>query len=300
MSSTTKAIQIDPRHAAAEGRGGDPERGPFAGAIATDASLGSDGRPGACGYGLDSRLPELKLEQLYQVGGLIGQVEVRVVNSDKGRPTAEAGLLPIKRAAWESPPHLDRDRRRHPRPRANVSAVGDHLLHSNCAVVERGHGLPADALLRIPVYVLAPRHGPCAARTSSTCSAYLAQVERALMATAEDWDEQDKDLRLDKPALWYVARPTNRMRPTRLAVRTRELFDEPRQRVVLSLRQFLQPQSFQRNARALVDWLESGNVARELSRTGSWSNVGLRRFGSYSAPSCCQERMTQIAMSRWS
>ena len=91
---------------------------------------------------------------------------------------------------------------------------------------------------------------------------YLAQIERALISTAQDWEEQDKNLRLDEPALWYVSRPTNRMKPTRLAVRDRELVDTDKSRQVLSLRQFVQPAAFARNAQKLLAWMEE----RELNR----------------------------------
>jgi hypothetical protein len=208
-------------------------------------------------------LPSLGLEQLYQVGRLIGQVEVRVVNSDKSRPTAEAGPLPIKRAAWEAHPIW--------------IVVGGDILGRGLTfpqltttyftrIAQSSNEDTVSQQMRFCGYRATYSHAVTvhALQDIFDLFTYLAQVERALMGTAEDWDEQDKDLRLDTPALWYVSRPTNRSRPTRLAVRTRDLVDEARQRVVLSLRQFVQPQSFQHNARVLVDWLDNGNVAREL------------------------------------
>ena len=93
---------------------------------------------------------------------------------------------------------------------------------------------------------------------------YLAQVERALISTAQDWEERDKNLLLDEPALWYISRPTNRMKPTRLAVRDRDLIDEKKDRQVLSLRQFAQPRAFARNSRVLLDWIEQREVTRDF------------------------------------
>ena len=38
---------------------------------------------------------------------------------------------------------------------------------------------------------------------------YLAQIERVLISSAQDWEEQDKNLLLEEPSLWYVRdRPT--------------------------------------------------------------------------------------------
>lgn len=93
---------------------------------------------------------------------------------------------------------------------------------------------------------------------------YLAQIERALISTAQDWEEQDKNLRLDEPALWYVSRPTNRMKPTRLAVRDRELVDTNKSRQVLSLRQFVQPTAFARNSQKLLAWMEERELTRDF------------------------------------
>ena len=74
------------------------------------------------------------------------------------------------------------------------------------------------------------------------------------------------------------SRPTNRMKPTRLAVRDRDLVDSGRSRQVLSLRQFAQPAAFARNSRKLLDWMEKHDLTRDFLTSGSWQNAEPRRF----------------------
>ncbi|QCW51027.1 hypothetical protein FE634_12560 [Nocardioides dongxiaopingii] len=206
---------------------------------------------------------DLGIEHLYQIGKLIGQVEVRVVNSSNTRPTAEAGALPIKSAAWEAHPVWiviggDILGRGLTFPQLTTTYFTRIAQTSNEDTVSqqmRFCGYRSTYAHVVTVHALAD---------ILEMLSYLAHVERVLMATAEEWDAQDKNLRMEEPSLWYVARPTNRARPTRLAVRTRELDDISRQRQVLAVRQFVQPQAFQHNSRAFVAWLEDGNVARDL------------------------------------
>lgn len=206
-------------------------------------------------------MPQLDLELLWQVGAFVSRTELRVVNSDPKRPTAPAGLLPTDRAGWEAHPIW--------------IVIGGDIL---------GRGLTIPQLVTTYFTRLAQAANEdtvsqqmrfCGYRgtyahvlTVHALPAifesfdYLAQVERALISTAEDWEAKDKNLRLEEPALWYVSRPTNRMKPTRLAVRDRELVDANMTNVVLSLRRFVQPASFTHNARELLEWIERREVNR--------------------------------------
>lgn len=208
-------------------------------------------------------LPELGLEQLWRLGALMSGIEMRVVNSDSSRPTAQAGSLPNDRAGWEAHPLW--------------IVIGGDIL---------GRGLTFPQLVTTYFTRMAQASNEdtvsqqmrfCGYRaTYSHVVAihalpeifesfdYLAQVERVLISTAQEWEAQDKNLRLDEPALWYVSRPTNRMRPTRLAVRDRDLVDTSKSHQVLSLRQFAQPGAFAKNSRELLDWLERTETTRNF------------------------------------
>lgn len=208
-------------------------------------------------------VPELGLAQLWSIGNLFSRIEQRVVNSDPNRPTAPAGPLPTDRAGWEVHPIW--------------IVIGGDIL---------GRGLTIPQLVTTYFTRLAQAANEdtvsqqmrfCGYRGTYShvvtvhaladifeSFEYLAQVERALISTAQDWEERDKNLRLDEPALWYVSRPTNRMKPTRLAVRDRDLVDVSRARQVLSLRQFIQPASFSKNSRQLLEWMEQREPTRDF------------------------------------
>ncbi|QIM22371.1 hypothetical protein G7075_16530 [Phycicoccus sp. HDW14] len=222
-------------------------------------------------------IPQLGPELLWQVGNLISRTEMRVVNSDPSRPTAPAGPLPTDRADWEAHPIW--------------IVIGGDIL---------GRGLTIPQLVTTYFTRLAQAANEdtvsqqmrfCGYRGTYahviTVHAlpeifesfdYLAQVERALISTAEDWDEKDKNLRLDEPALWYVSRPTNRMKPTRLAVRDRELVDANKSNVVLTLRQFVQPSTFAHNARELLDWVERREITRGFLDDWLLAECGAEEF----------------------
>jgi len=208
-------------------------------------------------------LPDLGLQQLWHLGNLVSRIEKRVVNSDPSRPTAPAGPLPTDSAGWEAHPLW--------------IVIGGDIL---------GRGLTFPQLVTTYFTRIAKAaNEDTVSQQMRFCGyrgtyahvvtvhalpdvfdsfSYLAQVERALISTAEDWEDRDKNLRLDEPALWYVSRPTNRMKPTRLAVRDRELVDTNRSRQVLALRQFVQPAAFSRNSLELLDWMERRDLARDF------------------------------------
>ena len=212
-------------------------------------------------------LPDLRLEQLQQLGDLISRIERRVVNSAASRPTAEAGALPTDRSGWEAHP-------------AWIIIGGDIL----------GRGLTIPQLVttyftRSPQKAnedtVAQQMRFCGYRTSYshvvvvhaladifTWFEELARIERVLISTAEEWEDADENLKLDSPALWYVRRPSARLQPTRLQVRDRNLVDINKGRQILSLRQFVQPASFQHNAKLAVAWL--GQHAANSDEVGGW------------------------------
>lgn len=214
--------------------------------------------------GGEHALPPLGLEQLWDLGQLFSRVETRVVNSDPSRPTAPAGPLPTDRSGWEAHPIW--------------VVIGGDILGRGLTIPQ----LVTTYFTRIPQTAanedtVAQQMRFCGYRRTYahvitvhalpdifSAFDYLAQVERALISTAQDWEARDKNLKLDEPALWYVSRPTNRMRPTRLAVRDRDLEDTDRSQQVLSLRQFLQPASFVHNARRILAWTEAQDAARGL------------------------------------
>ena len=207
------------------------------------------------------KLPELGLEQLWSIGNLFSRIEQRVVNSDPNRPTAPAGPLPTDRAGWEAHPIW--------------IVIGGDILGRGLTIpqlvttyftrlAQAANEDTVSQQMRFCGYRATYSHMVTVHAPADIFESfdYLAQVERALISTAEDWQERDKNLRLDEPALWYVSRPTNRMKPTRLAVRDRDLVDASKSRQVLSLRQFIQPSSFSKNSRELLAWMEQ----RELTR----------------------------------
>lgn len=208
-------------------------------------------------------LPQLSPEVLWQVGNLISRTEIRVVNSDPSRPTAPAGPLPTDRAGWEAHPLW--------------IVIGGDILGRGLTIpqlvttyftrlAQAANEDTVSQQMRFCGYrgtyahVIAVHALPAIFESFD----YLAQVERALISTAEDWDARDKNLRLDEPALWYVSRPTNRMKPTRLAVRDRDLVDTNKSNVVLSLSQFVQPTTFRHNARALSQWIAETESTRDF------------------------------------
>lgn len=199
-------------------------------------------------------LPELSLESLFQIGGLFSRIETRVVNSDPARPTAPAGSLPTSRASWEAHPIwviiggdiLGRGLTIPQLVTTYFTRIAQIANEDTVAQQMRFCGYRSTYSHVVTV------HAPSAIFDSFD---YLSQVERALVSAAEEWEERDKDLQVEQPALWYVSRPTNRMRPTRLAVRDRALTDQDKNQQVLAFRQLVQPQAFALNARTLLDWL---------------------------------------------
>jgi hypothetical protein len=208
-------------------------------------------------------LPDLGLEQLWTLGSLFSAIEIRVVNSDPSRPTAPAGPLPTDRAGWEAHPIW--------------IVIGGDILGRGLTfpqlvttyftrVAQASNEDTVSQQMRFCGYRGSYSHALTVHALPQIFESfdYLAQVERALISTAQDWQDRDKNLRLDEPALWYVSRPTNRMKPTRLAVRDRELVDENRSHQVLSLRQFVQPFSFARNSRELLAWMQQHEQTRDF------------------------------------
>lgn len=206
-------------------------------------------------------VPQLGLELLWQVGNLVSRTEMRVVNSDPSRPTAPAGPLPTDRADWEAHPIwiviggdiLGRGLTIPQLVTTYFTRIAQAANEDTVSQQMRFCGYRGTYAHVVTVHAL-----PAIFESFD----YLAQVERALISTAEDWEEQDKNLRRDEPALWYVSRPTNRMKPTRLAVRDRELVDANKSNLVLTLRQFIQPTSFAHNARELLAWMERREINR--------------------------------------
>lgn len=213
--------------------------------------------------GATVEMPTLGIEQLYSLGGLMSGIEKRVVNSDPSRPTAPAGPLPTDRAGWEAHPIwiviggdiLGRGLTIPQLVTTYFTRIANAANEDTVSQQMRFCGYRGSYSHVISV------HAPRAIFDSLD---YLAQVERALMATAQDWEASDKNLRLDEPALWYVSRPTNRMKPTRLAVRDRDLVDSSKSRQVLSIRQFAQPRGFRHNSRILLDWVEGSDPSRDF------------------------------------
>ena len=209
------------------------------------------------------KLPELGVAQLWSIGNLFSRIELRVVNADSNRPTAPAGPLPTDRAGWEAHPIW--------------IVIGGDILGRGLTIpqlvttyftriAQAANEDTVSQQMRFCGYRATYSHVVTVHAPADIFESfdYLAQVERALISTAEEWEERDKNLRLDEPALWYVSRPTNRMRPTRLAVRDRELFDTSKAHQVLSLRQFMQPLAFSRNSRELLEWMEKSDLTREF------------------------------------
>lgn len=208
-------------------------------------------------------MPELGLEHLWNVGNLFSRIELRVVNSDPTRPTAPAGPLPTDRAGWEAHPIW--------------IVIGGDILGRGLTIpqlvttyftrmAQAANEDTVSQQMRFCGYRGTYSHAVTVHALPDIFDSfdYLAQIERALISTAQDWEEQDKNLRLDEPALWYVSRPTNRMKPTRLAVRDRELVDTNKSRQVLSLRQFVQPTAFARNSQKLLAWMEERELTRDF------------------------------------
>lgn len=207
-------------------------------------------------------MPELGLEQLWKLGNLFSGIEMRVVNSDQKRPTAGAGSLPTDAAGWNAHPIW--------------IVIGGDILGRGLTIpqlvttyftriAQAANEDTVSQQMRFCGYRGAYSHAVTVHALPDIFESfdYLAQIERALISTAQDWEEQDKNLRLDEPALWYVSRPTNRMKPTRLAVRDRELVDTNKSRQVLSLRQFIQPAAFARNSQQLLGWMEQRELTRD-------------------------------------
>lgn len=199
-------------------------------------------------------------ETLYQLGRLLSQAFLRVVNSRSQSPGFEDGPLPTSSSDWE----------RHPLwiiIGGDILGRGLTLPQLTCMYFTREPGSPNEDTvaqqMRFAGYRQAYRRMLRIYTPPAVLDSFLdiAVAERSYLSRVQVWDDQDRNIREIRPQLWYVARPGGTIRPTRLSVRDRTLRDNDIGRQVFSARQIMSPSRFQRNCATLLNWIRpSGSI----------------------------------------